>query len=474
MKIGTLLRLLVLAGAVTACSAPQVSSPATPESATKQSAPTPTSKEPTRRPTDTLPVQPAETHSPTPTIADAMRIRFAPGATSKTLTDHVVPEEIDRYVLRASEGQVMHVRIFSAEEAVRVRVDASSGAPLEEEAAGRTFWRGPLPVTQDYVITVSSQEAANYELSIIIYSRIEFEPGATSTTIHGRLGSYETDHYVFHARAGQILDIAVNAPEQVGLTVWGADGVPLKRYVDEEMSWRGELPVTQDYFVELNALEPTRYTLTLSLPPSPSKASVDLLSPDGGEDWLEGSIHDITWRSSGIAEVDIEVASGGKPLGYAALGVDASSGVYSWEIPVGLVSNFGVAASDAMRVRVVSSDDPDVYDENDQPFTVRCPRIESRPLNGSVSVTGTLSAENGQFRYVLEATEGRTMDIRISPIGTSVDVWGSEDGSMWEIPERQDSLTIPSLPASQDYFITLANPDEGEAVDYILTIVVQK
>ena len=472
-KMDTLLRLVVLVAVITACSAPQTPSPLTPTNLRRQSTHTRTPKQPTGRPTETVARQPAETHTLPPATGDATRIRFEPGATSKTLTGYLDCEEIERYVLRASAGQVMHVRAPSVEEGVYVRVEAPSGTPLEGRAAGRMFWRGPLPATQDYVIVVSSQEAANYELSVIIYSRIELEPGETSTTVRGDLAAHKTDHYVFHARAGQTLDVVVEAPTQVGLTVWGADGVPLKRYVDEEMSWRGELPVTQDYFVELNALEPTDYALTLSLPPMPSKTSVVLLSPDGGEDWLEGSIHDITWRSSGVEKVDIEVASGGKPLGYVALGVDASSGRYPWEIPVGLVSNFGVAASDAMRVRIASSDDPDLYDENDQTFTLRCPRIEARPLTGSVSVNGTLSAEDSQFRYVLEATKGWMMDVGISPIGIIVDVWGAEDGSTWQVPERQDSLTIPSLPASQDYFITLNNPDGAEEVDYTLTIVVQ-
>lgn len=59
---------------------------------------------------------------------------------------------------------------------------------------------------------------------------------------------------MLRAQEGHTLDLVIDAPKQVRLTVVGADGIPLKRYVDEERSWRGELPTTQDYFIEVNAI----------------------------------------------------------------------------------------------------------------------------------------------------------------------------------------------------------------------------
>jgi hypothetical protein len=266
------------------------------------------------------------------------------------------------------------------------------------------------------------------------------------------------------------MDVEVEAPTGAGLTIWGADGIPLKRYVDEETTWRGELPDTQDYFIEVNAIEATNYTLSVRILPP---VSIEVISPNGGEAWLEGSTHPIAWASSGVERVDIAVASGGKPLQQVALSRDATAGQLTWDIPVGLVSNFGVAESDSMRVRISSSDDPSRYDENDDPFTVQCPRIRFDPGATSARASGTLDGGNDRFRYVLAASAGQAMEIEIRPAQIEVDVWGAKDGSTWDIPAGQGSLAIPSLPVSQDYFVTLTGDSEADTVDYTLDVVIR-
>jgi hypothetical protein len=470
---GTLFPLLVLVVSIVTCSAPPTAAPGITTNFAERPPATPTPRRPTEEPSREPAAQATPSPTPTSPRTDVARIQFASGTTSETLDGHLETDEVERYVLRALAGQIMRVRLTSPEESICLRVEAPSGASIEGRAEGETFWRGPLPVTQDYVILVSSDQAADYELTVIVYAPIVFEPGETSAILSGDLDARETDHYALQAREEQTLDVVVDAPHQVGLTVVGANGVPLKRYVDEEMSWRGELPATQDYFIELNALEVTTYTLTVTLPPLSSEASIEVTSPNGTEEWHEGSAHDIAWRSSGVEKVDIEVASGGKPLGHVALALDATAGQHRWEIPVGLVSNFGVASSDAMRVRVYSSDDPGLYDENDDPFTVSCPRIRLEPGTTSQSITGTLDADDDRFRYVVGATEGQAIELRISPARIGIDVWGVEDGSTWELPAEQSNLTIASLPETQDYFITLKTAAGSEAVDYTLQLAIR-
>jgi len=468
-----LLPLFVLVLSIITCNAPQTAVPGITASPTERPTASPTPRRPTEEPTREPTLQATESPTPTSPVVDVVRIQFASGTTSETLDGHLRPDEVERYALRALAGQIMHVHITSPEDSVRLRVEAPSGAPVESQAEGETFWRGTLPVTQDYGIRISSDRAADYQLTVIVYAPIVFEPGETSAILTGHLDPHETDHYALRAQEEQTLDVVVDAPNQVGLTIVGADGIPLKRRVDEEMSWRGELPATQDYFVELSALEATVYTLTVTLPSLSSEASIEVISPDGDEEWHEGSAHDIVWHASNVGEVDIEVASGGKPLGHVALDVDATAGQYRWEIPVGLVSNFAVASSDAMRVRVYSSNDPDLYDETDDPFTVSCPRISLEPGPASQSITGTMKADDDRFRYVVGGTEGQAMELRISPARIGIDVWGAEDGSTWELPAGESSLTITSLPETQDYFITLRSAAESESVDYTLELAVR-
>jgi len=303
-------------------------------------------------------------------------------------------------------------------------------------------------------------------------SRIKFDPGETSVSLAGHLDDRETDRYVLYAREGQTMEVVVEAPKKVGLAIQAADGIPLKRRVDEEMSWHGELPASQDTFIEVSSIKATDYTLTVTILPAFSEASIEVIEPNGGEVWLEGSTHAIRWRSSGVAKVTVEAASGGKPW-IIAVDVDATAGRLPWEIPVGLISNFGVAASDAMRVRVSSSAEPHLYDENDEPFTVRCPRIQFEPGTVSSVVTGTLDAGGGSYRYALGASAGQTMTIEISPARVAVDVWGAEDGSTWQVSKGQAALTIASLPATQDYFVTLTNPSPSDVVSYRLGVVIR-
>lgn len=97
--------------------------------------------------------------------------------------------------------------------------------------------------------------------------------------------------------------------------------------------------------------------------------SINILSPNGGEVWIEGNTYNITWDSSGIEKVDLAVACGGKAWNIA-FGVDAKSGVYSWKIPDGLISGFGIPKSDDMKVRIYDEKNSSIYDENDNYFTI--------------------------------------------------------------------------------------------------------
>ncbi len=207
--------------------------------------------------------------------------------------------------------------------------------------------------------------------------------------------------------------------------------------------------------------------------PMPDEPSLEILVPDGGEVWLEGSTQTIVWHSSGVDAVDIEIATGGKPLGHVALGVPAASGEVAWDIPVGLVSNFGVVESDAMRMRISSSEDPGVSDENDVPFKVQCPRIRFEPGAISTTVTGTLTSDS-TYRYALGASAEQTLELEASPPVLEVEITGVSDGSAWQLPAAERRITIPSLPASQDYFITLTTGsfDEDEMVEYTLDITI--
>jgi len=110
--------------------------------------------------------------------------------------------------------------------------------------------------------------------------------------------------------------------------------------------------------------------LPVTLPRESQASHIKILSPNGGEEWIEGKTYQITWESQGVEQVSIEVVVGGKARGHIAFNLDAGSGKHSWQIEKGFISGFGPSRSDVVRVIVCDSDNPDVCDENDDYFSI--------------------------------------------------------------------------------------------------------
>jgi hypothetical protein len=240
--------------------------------------------QPTGVPTSAPPLPTATPPPPTPTVEPApTRIRFEPGATSATVAGHIRQNGIDRYVLRALAGQTMEVRITSPDNDVLLDIWGADGTVLKRHPVGEAYWAGPLPATQDYFIgAVSVGGETDYLLTVTISAlepeatRIQFEPGATSATVTGHVEGHAVERYVLRALAGQTMDVAITSPNNdVLLTIVGADGIPLKRYVDGMAEWRGVLPATQDYFIDAVSVgEATGFQLTVTvsrLEPEPTR-----------------------------------------------------------------------------------------------------------------------------------------------------------------------------------------------------------
>ena len=87
---------------------------------------------------------------------------------------------------------------------------------------------------------------------------------------------------------------------------------------------------------------------------------VTITSPNGAENWDVSSVHDITWDYvSDSANVDLSY-SNNDGSSWVSLGTVANSGVYSWELPTTLSSEY--------RVRI--SESACAFDESDTTFSV--------------------------------------------------------------------------------------------------------
>lgn len=110
-------------------------------------------------------------------------------------------------------------------------------------------------------------QLANAQATIehIKTQRIELAPNATSIEVQNANTDSPT-RYVLQAKAGQLLDVMVNsANPDVHLTITGANGTVLNSAQDHS-SWRGFLPVTQDYYINITKPTGATYDLSVTIP----------------------------------------------------------------------------------------------------------------------------------------------------------------------------------------------------------------
>ena len=96
-----------------------------------------------------------------------------------------------------------------------------------------------------------------------------------------------------------------------------------------------------------------------------SPPSITVISPNGGQSWVAGTKHAITWSVTNLTGyVKIELLKSGSPVRTITSSVAASSGSYNWSIPTSQSSG-----SD-YRIRITSTSNPAVSDTSDANFTI--------------------------------------------------------------------------------------------------------
>jgi len=225
---------------------------------------------------------------PTPTPVPsgrAERINFAPGATAATVTGIVTDPAHRSYVVRAQGGQMMKVSLTSAQPTTSFLVRGmSSGQTLKNFGDGGNQWSGLLPQTEDYLIEIVTLEfsSTSYSLTVEIPTatvpatnppqRIQFAAGGTSAMVDGRAIYPTRNQYLLRAQAGQTMQVDLVSDYGIAnFSVQGvSDGQPLKRLENSNTVWRGTLPATQDYLIQIATLEgsTTNYSLYVEVVPT--------------------------------------------------------------------------------------------------------------------------------------------------------------------------------------------------------------
>ena len=223
---------------------------------------------PSATPAPTSPPQPTATQQPTATSQPAAeRISFAAGATSATVEGSLVAQGTNSYVLKVMAGQLMEVSV-DPQDKVQLIVYGADGTVLKSGMGGGAFFRGTVPSTQDYVLDVrAGVEAVAYTLNVVIPVRISFATGATSAVVEGQMTTTDIQHYVLNVAAGQLMEVSVDPQDTVRLVIYGADGTVLKSGMGGGAFFRGTVPSTQDYIVDVGpGTGATSFTMSVIIP----------------------------------------------------------------------------------------------------------------------------------------------------------------------------------------------------------------
>lgn len=104
--------------------------------------------------------------------------------------------------------------------------------------------------------------------------------------------------------------------------------------------------------------------------------SVTVISPNGGENWIIGSIHNITWASVNVSNVGIDYSTNnGVTWNNIVTNVPAAAGTYAWTIP-------NIQTSSAL-VRIYDVNNANVGDTSNNVFSINpYPAITITSPNG--------------------------------------------------------------------------------------------
>jgi hypothetical protein len=197
------------------------------------------------------------------------RIQFAAGATSAAVEGQLSARGVHYYVLAAQAGQLMEVNV-SPPNAVQTVIYGVDGTVLKSGMGGGSFFRGTLPSTQDYILSLTAGDRdVSYTMNVVIANRIEFAAGATSAVEQGNVGPGQEQAWVLAASGGQTMKVdVVAAGAAVRLVIYGEDGTVLKSGMGEASTFEGVLPSTQDYVVIVGPADrSTAYQLEVTVLP---------------------------------------------------------------------------------------------------------------------------------------------------------------------------------------------------------------
>ena len=412
----------------------------------------------TPSPEATLPA--TATVTPSPTTATAERISFQAGSTYFDLVDRLAAGEVRRYAIGISAGQYLELSVTPlVGDALTFSLVGGDGTVVR--ANGDPFYKGTVPSTQDYVLTITnSGGAVDFGLSLMIPVRITFEPGATTARLATTQAPDGVRAYVIRALGGQVMTARATATQgHVILMVLGVDGTVLQTDGPQSAVFSSNLNTTQDYLilVRASAGPEAKYTLDVSIPPLGGPASTPepivatriSFAPGATEHTVNGTIpaggaraYVLGAREGQLMEVTLWPASG------VSMSITGADGVVLMPQGTGFFRGVLPKTQD-YTVRLTAGSEAVTYN-----VTVML-AVRVTFASGATSAEATASLPPFTTgHYVIRALGGQTMTVEATTTQGQVMliVYGA-DGIVLQTDHSGSSTFSGVLPSTQDYLI---------------------
>jgi hypothetical protein len=420
---------------------------------------TPTPSPPTATPTSIPPTATSLPPSATP-LPPALQIQFAPGGTSSTIESTLAAGQVIRYVFGAMAGQLVEVDVMG-QFPLQMMLVGADGTVLQSGNDQSVSFRGYVATTQNYYIQIATTTATNYVLTLIIPARISFEAGATSATVTGTLMPLVNQYYLAHIEAGQLLEVDLfppNAPMQ--LVIYGVDGTVLLSMMAGAPSFRGTVPTTEDYFIEISANTTVSFTMDVTIPeritfaPGATSATVQGQLPASGR-------HSYVLKVLAGQFMQVSMTAPAGTIRMPVYGVDGS------------VLSSGNAEVPGFQGLVPITEDYliDVFSNAAVQYTLTViipERITFQSGATSITLQGSIAGGTTHY-YILGASAGQAMSVTVtSPANNVIPAVYGVDGSVLKL--GTDGLTTwqGTLPTTQDYWVDLVSM--GQTATYTLSV----
>lgn len=207
-------------------------------------------------------------------VLDAERLLSA--GNTQVVNSSAGPEKEARYWLAGSAGQTLRVLLSSTlGTADFALIGTADGNTYKASNDSQRDWSAALPVTQDYLLVVSSPSGSTqFRLEVTLNTpqaeRISFPAGGGTQVRSDGIAPSTPRQYFFNAPASYSVRLLLssNPPNQVNFQLLGlTDSVLYKDLSNSLREFQFTSPISQDYLITLVAVAPANYTLELLLAP---------------------------------------------------------------------------------------------------------------------------------------------------------------------------------------------------------------